>query len=383
MPSRRASAGWPRGDVEIAPRRRLRLPEGALADMAASDRRARARRREALRGDAERRDLRRLPLRRGDVGARRGDRGRPARAAPDRARRAASRRGTSRGAARRTLGVIGCGHQAETQVACIRAARPVDRARRRVLPDAREARGVLRAHGRRGGREPSRRRGAGRRRHDHELARSRAPRRVARSGRARRRGRRERRRRGASSTTRVLERARFVCCDSLEQAQARVGRPRRAGAGRRARLARGARAPRGRRRARSPGVSRTTTSSSSSRTGSPPGTSRSAPRPCGSRASAASERDALAGQATEAFAASIVSPENASMISGRSSRRRCCSGVRRFWTYLSSRISVSERPRSCSRMTYRATCSSADPRENRNENMFLNPDTRRDCIPVR
>jgi len=61
--------------------------------------------------------------------------------------------------------------------------------------------------------------------------------------------------------------------------------------------------------------------------------------------------------------------------------RRCCSAFRRFWTYLSSRISPSDRPRSCSRTTYRATCSSAEPRENRNENMFLNPDTRRDCIP--
>ena len=87
--------------------------------------------------------------------------------------------------------------------------------------------------------------------------------------------------------------------------------------------------------------------------------------------------------ATEDFAASIVSPENVSITSGRSSKRLCCSGVRRFWTYLSSRISFSDRPRSCSRMTYRATCSSADPREKRNENMFLNPDTRRDCIPVR
>ena len=88
------------GEVEIAPRRRLRLPEGALADMAASDQRARARRREALRGDAERRDLRRLPLRRGVLGARRGDRGRPARAAPNRRRERRRRAATSRSAAR-------------------------------------------------------------------------------------------------------------------------------------------------------------------------------------------------------------------------------------------------------------------------------------------
>src|SRR4026207_1524337 len=83
----------------------------------------------------------------------------------------------------------------------------------------------------------------------------------------------------------------------------------------------------------------------------------------------------------EALADSSTSWPKASMTSGLSSNRRCCSGVSRFWTYLSSRISVSDLPRSCSRTTYRATCSSAEPRENRNENMFLNPDTRRDCIP--
>ena len=36
-----------------------------------------------------------------------------------------------------TLGVIGCGWQARAQVACIRAARAGDRARRRLLPHAR------------------------------------------------------------------------------------------------------------------------------------------------------------------------------------------------------------------------------------------------------
>src|SRR3972149_2364286 len=76
-----------------------------------------------------------------------------------------------------------------------------------------------------------------------------------------------------------------------------------------------------------------------------------------------------------------MSPEIASMISGRSRRRRCCSGVSRFCTYRSFRISLSERPPSCSRITYLATCSSAELRWKRNENMFLNEDTRSDCIP--
>ena len=86
----------------------------------------------------------------------------------------------------------------------------------------------------------------------------------------------------------VLERATFVCCDSREQAQARVRRPDRAGRERRARLARGARAPGGRRRRAARPRSRTPTSSSSSRTGSPPGTWRSASRCSSAPASAAS-----------------------------------------------------------------------------------------------
>ena len=55
----------------------------------------------------------------------------------------------------------------------------------------------------------------------------------------------------------VLERAVFVCCDSIEQAQARGGRPDRARRARRPRLARGARAPGGGRgRARRPELTR-------------------------------------------------------------------------------------------------------------------------------
>ena len=59
------------------------------------------------------------------------------------------------------------------------------------------------------------------------------------------------------------------------------------------------------------------------------------------------------------------------MTSGRSRRRRCCSGVRRFCTYLSSRMSCSDLPRSCSRTTYLTTCSSADPhREEKREHVL-------------
>lgn len=111
------------GEVEIAPRRRLRLAEGSLADMAASDREL------GLAGgklyaatangatfviclfDSVSSELvavieadRLGQLRTGAASA------------------VAARHLARPGAA--TLGVIGCGHQAETQVACIRAAVP-------------------------------------------------------------------------------------------------------------------------------------------------------------------------------------------------------------------------------------------------------------------
>jgi alanine dehydrogenase len=111
------------GEVEVAPRRRLRLVEGALADMAASDRGL------GLAGgklyaatpagasfvvclfDSESSALvavleadRLGQLRTGAASA------------------VAARHLAKRDA--RSLGVIGCGHQAETQVACIRAAVP-------------------------------------------------------------------------------------------------------------------------------------------------------------------------------------------------------------------------------------------------------------------
>ena len=111
------------GEVEIAPRRRLSLPEGALADMAAVDRGL------GLAGgklyaatpkavtfvvcvfDVETSEL---------VGVLEADE-------LGRLRTGAASAVAARHLARsnaRTLGVIGCGHQAETQVSCIRAALP-------------------------------------------------------------------------------------------------------------------------------------------------------------------------------------------------------------------------------------------------------------------
>jgi ornithine cyclodeaminase/alanine dehydrogenase-like protein (mu-crystallin family) len=111
------------GEVEIAPRRRLRLPEGSLADMAAVDRGL------GLSGgklyaatangttfvvclfDSETSEL---------VAVIEADRLGQLRtgAASGIAARYLARRDAS------SLGVLGCGHQAETQVACVRAARP-------------------------------------------------------------------------------------------------------------------------------------------------------------------------------------------------------------------------------------------------------------------
>ena len=111
------------GDVEIAPRRRLRLPEGALADMAAVDGEL------GLAGgklyaatsegatfvvclfDSETAQL---------VAVIEADRLGQLRTG---AASGVAARHLARGGAR-TLGVIGCGYQAETQVACIRAAVP-------------------------------------------------------------------------------------------------------------------------------------------------------------------------------------------------------------------------------------------------------------------
>lgn len=115
------------GEVEIAPRRRLRLREGALADMAASDLEL------GLAGgklyaatpegatfvvclfDSETSALAAV-IEADQLGCLRTG------AASGVAAKHLARSGA------RTLGVIGCGHQAETQVACIRAALPsIDR----------------------------------------------------------------------------------------------------------------------------------------------------------------------------------------------------------------------------------------------------------------
>jgi alanine dehydrogenase len=112
-----------RGEVDNAPRRRLRLDEGSLADMAASDREL---------------DLAGGKLYAATPGGTSFvvclfDTEGPALAAVieadhlGRLRTGAASGVAARHLARsaaRTLGIIGCGHQAETQVACIRAAMP-------------------------------------------------------------------------------------------------------------------------------------------------------------------------------------------------------------------------------------------------------------------
>jgi len=111
------------GDVEIAPRRRLRLPEGAFADMAAADAELRVAGGKLYAAtpagttfvvcvfDSETSEL---------VAVIEADRLGQLRtgAASGVAARYLARSGA------RTLGVIGCGHQAETQVSCVRAAVP-------------------------------------------------------------------------------------------------------------------------------------------------------------------------------------------------------------------------------------------------------------------
>ena len=116
-----------RGVVDIAPRRRLRLEEGSLADMAASDREL------GLAGgkmytassagasfvvclfDAEKSELVAV-IEADQLGRLRTG------AASGVAARHLAREGAT------TLGVLGCGSQAETQVACVRAALPsIDR----------------------------------------------------------------------------------------------------------------------------------------------------------------------------------------------------------------------------------------------------------------
>ncbi|MEX2612497.1 MAG: ornithine cyclodeaminase family protein [Gaiellaceae bacterium] len=112
-----------RGEVEIAPRRRLRLEDGALADMAASDLALGLAGGKLYSAFAEGAafvvclfDTTKPEI----VAVIEADRLGKLRtgAASGVAARYLARRGA------RTLGVIGCGYQAETQVACIRAALP-------------------------------------------------------------------------------------------------------------------------------------------------------------------------------------------------------------------------------------------------------------------
>ena len=208
-----------RGAVENRPRYRLRLEHGALAVMAAVRPRARLRGREGVR---------RLP--------------RTARASSCSLFRTSSpelvavidadklgqlRTGAASGVAAKylaragaaTLGVIGCGWQAESQVACIRAAVPgIERVVAYCRTEASVAR-VLRAHRRRAGREPPRCRG-------NATSSSPSPARptpcCAASGcdpgaLVCAVGANDGRRRELDNV--VLERASFVCCDSLDDAR--------------------------------------------------------------------------------------------------------------------------------------------------------------------
>ena len=111
------------GDVEIAPRRRLRLPEGALADMAAAD---------AELGLAGGKLYAATPAGATFVVCLFDSKSSELVAVIEADRLGQLRTGAASGVAARhlarsgarSLGVIGCGYQAETQVACIRAAVP-------------------------------------------------------------------------------------------------------------------------------------------------------------------------------------------------------------------------------------------------------------------
>jgi alanine dehydrogenase len=209
------------GQVENAPRRRLRLQEGALADMAASDLGISVAGGKLYAGfaegaafvvclfDAERPELvcvieadRLGRLRTGAASA------------------VAARFLALTGA--RTLGVIGCGTQAETQVACIRAAMP---SIEKVVAYCRTPE-RLRSFCELTGAEPGESHGdAGRQDVVVTITTSRDP--VLRGEWLRpgalvvAAGANHASRRELDNT--VLERASFVCCDSLEQARIESG----------------------------------------------------------------------------------------------------------------------------------------------------------------
>ena len=210
-----------RGEVELAPRRRLRLAAGSLADMAASDLGL------GLAGgklyaasaegasfvvcifDAERAELVAV-IEADHLGRLRTG------AASGVAARHLARPGVRR------LGVIGCGSQAETQVACIRAAVP---SIERVVAYCRTAE-RLAAFCERTGAEPGEsHRDAGEQEIVVTITTSRDP--VLRGdwlvpgALVVAAGANVSSRRELDNT--VLERAGFVCCDSLEQAKLESG----------------------------------------------------------------------------------------------------------------------------------------------------------------
>ena len=211
------------GAVENVPRRRLALEDGSFAVMYAVDRELGYAGREGVH-----RRLREAPSSSSGCSTSAAAssppcsrRTRPASGGP--APRAGSLRSTSRGTGARTLGVIGCGWQAESQVEAIRAAVP---SIERVIAYCRTPSGCsafCAKDGRRAGR----------------VARARRPPRTSSSRSTTSRDpvlRGEWLREGAlvcavganDPSTReldnvVLERATFVCCDSREQARLESG----------------------------------------------------------------------------------------------------------------------------------------------------------------
>ena len=141
-----------------------------------------------------------------------------------------------------SLGLIGAGWQAESQLAAIRAAVPTIE---RVVVSSRTPNGRRRSPGRTARRSPRPLPAPGvrHRRHGDHVEGSGAPRRLALRGRARVRHRRQRP--ACPRARRPGDRARLPCLLRLARGrEVRVGRPDRAGRRRAARLARGAGAPR-------------------------------------------------------------------------------------------------------------------------------------------
>ena len=223
--------------------------------------------------------------------------------------------------------MIGCGWQAESQVACIRAALPgIERVVAYCRNEA-TLRRFCEEHDAEPGETAEDAGGLRRRRHRDASSTPVPARRVAAGRRARLRGRRERRKRRELETSCSSGRdLRLLRLD--REREARVGGSDRAGRERRARLARGARAAVGGRGGACAAGNPTRTSSSSSRTGSRRGTSPRPPRSSSARSRAGTtpwSRGTGVRRRHPARPAPLTT-------SGRSSRRFCCCGVSRFWT---------------------------------------------------